>query len=58
MPHQLQTSLPLDQRVSSNALLLLKAGEQVASDVDVVRAHDWLLRSPPNRENLLRTGLQ
>ncbi len=54
LSHQLRGEPALDQRVASNSLHLIRAGENVALDVDVAQAHDGLMHSPHHRENLLR----
>jgi uncharacterized protein YkwD len=54
LSHQLRGEPALDQRVANNSLHLLRAGENVALDVDVAQAHDGLMHSPHHRENLLR----
>ncbi len=54
LSHQLKGEPALDQRVASNSLHLIRAGENVALDVDVPQAHDGLMHSPHHRENLLR----
>jgi uncharacterized protein YkwD len=54
LSHQLAGELALDHRVSNNSLHLIRAGENVALDVDVAQAHDGLMHSPHHRENLLR----
>jgi uncharacterized protein YkwD len=54
LSHQLDGEPALDQRVASKALHLVRAGENVALDVDVAQAHDGLMHSPHHRENLLR----
>ncbi|HVO62077.1 MAG TPA: CAP domain-containing protein [Terriglobales bacterium] len=54
LSHQLKGEPGLDQRVASNSLHLIRAGENVALDVDVEQAHDGLMHSPHHRDNLLR----
>jgi uncharacterized protein YkwD len=54
LSHQLHDEPALDQRVAGKSLHLLRAGENVALDVDVAQAHDGLMHSPHHRENLLR----
>jgi uncharacterized protein YkwD len=54
LSHQLPGEPALDQRVASASLHLIRAGENVALDVDVAQAHDGLMHSPHHRENLLR----
>ena len=56
--HQLSHQLPgepaLNQRLASNTLHLLRAGENVALDIEIDQAHEALMHSPHHRENLLR----
>jgi uncharacterized protein YkwD len=54
LSHQLRGEPALDQRVANDSLHLIRAGENVALDVDVAQAHDGLMHSPHHRENLLR----
>lgn len=54
LSHQLAGEAALNQRVASNSLHLVRAGENVALDVDVAQAHDGLMHSPHHRQNLLR----
>jgi uncharacterized protein YkwD len=54
LSHQLSGEPTLDQRVASHSLHLVRAGENVALDVDVAQAHDGLMHSPHHRQNLLR----
>ncbi len=54
LSHRLAGEPALDQRVASHSLHLIRAGENVALDVDVAQAHDGLMHSPHHRENLLR----
>jgi uncharacterized protein YkwD len=54
LSHQLSGEAALDQRVANSSLHLIRAGENVALDVDVAQAHDGLMHSPHHRENLLR----
>ena len=54
LSHQLAGEAALDHRLANNSLHLIRAGENVALDVDVAQAHDGLMHSPHHRENLLR----
>jgi len=54
LSHQLSGEPALDQRVASRSLHLVRAGENVALDVDIAQAHDGLMHSPHHRQNLLR----
>ena len=54
LSHQLRGEPALDHRLANDSLHLLRAGENVALDVDVAQAHDGLMHSPHHRENLLR----
>jgi uncharacterized protein YkwD len=54
LSHQLRGEPALDQRVANDSVHLIRAGENVALDVDVAQAHDGLMHSPHHRENLLR----
>ena len=54
LSHQLAGEPALDHRLANSSLHLIRAGENVALDVDVAQAHDGLMHSPHHRENLLR----
>jgi uncharacterized protein YkwD len=54
LSHQLPGEAPLQQRLAPSALPLDMMGENVALDMDIERAHEGLMHSPPHRENILR----